>query len=343
MKHPEESLAKELYEGFSQRLGPGQASIAIDGLGVHWHCIVAQKDRACRINCFARPPDNTAQYYSTYKLGEERVATARIASLDDTIAAAVDWLDGRALLLLYEKHTFVDFEKRRLQAVQEEVFHAAPDLRRSLEVELSQRMADIYYLHFRARNRSSELSFYGEKAWPDARFYWDGCLLFEFEAQDCTSLAQVLQDWLYHCAPPSQMRNHFPWLMIGELADYYEAGNPVEGEFLRSWRQMERFYDDSRFPTLATNVKALLAAMRAKGYDKTFRAGQSMWTLILSRSRRHGLKREQSRIQFNFLKEGMDVYCLLESEDPQKITCPRVEYTPEIEGMLERLRKIPIR
>jgi hypothetical protein len=38
------------------------------------------------------------------------------------------------------------------------------------------------------------------------------------------------------------MRKDFPWLQIDELADYYEAGKPIEGEFIQSWNSIESFY-----------------------------------------------------------------------------------------------------
>ncbi len=137
---------------------------------------------------------------------------------------------------------------------------------------------------------------------------------------------------------PSEMRSRFPWLMIGDLADYYEAGMPIEGEFIKSWDRMEKFYDDIRCP-FADDIKVLMQAMRSRGYDKTLRAGQSLWSLILSRSRRHGMRREQPCIQFWFRNDGMDVINYIEDcRNSTKIPYTRIEFTPEIEGLLSQLQ-----
>jgi hypothetical protein len=141
---------------------------------------------------------------------------------------------------------------------------------------------------------------------------------------------------------PSDMRARFPWLTIGELADYYEAGNPVEGEFIKSWDGMEEFYDDARFP-FADDVKAFLRALRSKGYDKTLRAGQSLWSLILSRSRRHGMRGQQPCVQFRFHAGGMDVVnCLEDRRNGTRSAYAKIECTPEIEALLSQLEAGPI-
>jgi len=63
---------------------------------------------------------------------------------------------------------------------------------------------------------------------------------------------------------PSTMRTEFPWLSIGDLADYYEKGDPVEGEFIKSWDWMQQFYEDDSFP-MKTAVLTLIAQLRMRG------------------------------------------------------------------------------
>jgi len=77
----------------------------------------------------------------------------------------------------------------------------------------------------------------------------------------------VLKRWLCDVAMPSTMRTEFPWLSIGDIADYYEKGNPVEGEFIKSWDWMQQFYEDDRFPMKALVLK-FIAQLRNAGYDR---------------------------------------------------------------------------
>ena len=134
---------------------------------------------------------------------------------------------------------------------------------------------------------------------------------------------------------PSALRTEFPWVQIGELADYYERGKPIESEFLKSWDLIERFYDSLEFP-FVPKVRGLIAQMRGRGYDKSLRAGQSLWSLILSRSRRHGLRDDQPRIAFWFRNDGMDVYTRIDGE--KKVTYPEIAFTTDVDALLKQLQ-----
>jgi hypothetical protein len=112
-------------------------------------------------------------------------------------------------------------------------------------------------------------------------------------------MGNLLKRWICDNAMPSAMRREFPWLMIGELADYYERGAPIEGEFIHSWDRIEEFYNTDHF-SFRGRVLPLLRQLRDEGYARKLRAGQSMWTFILSRSRRNCLRATQSRIEFRF-------------------------------------------
>jgi hypothetical protein len=194
----------------------------------------------------------------------------------------------------------------------------------------------------RAGDRSCELAFYGKNELPDAKFSWDDCELFRFQPDDNSRLAAVLKRWICDRSPPSAMRNEFSWLQIGDLADYYEAGRPIEGEFIQSWDWMAKFYEDMDRP-FATQAMEFMGEMRAKGYNKTLRAGQSMWSLILSRSRRHGLREESPCIHFWFHENGMDVFhCFNDAKNQSKVVFNEIRLFPEIDGWLQQLQARPI-
>ncbi|MGR8935287.1 MAG: hypothetical protein ACU837_12980 [Gammaproteobacteria bacterium] len=293
MKYPEEDIARDLHRELVRRFSA--LSPTLDGVGVHWHCTIRRDDRECRIACFMLPQDR--EYYTSFQEDSQTIAYSRIPSRDDTLEAVTDWLNGTDLATLYDRYGFIDATKRRLVQIRDQAISAEPELQRSAESELAQQIGDIYYLVFRGSERSCEISFYGKNERPDAKYSWDECQLFECQPHDIAQFATALRGWLCDKLKPSEMRLKFPWLIIGELADYYEAGKPIEGEFIKSWDWMEEFYKDSRYP-FADEVKALMGAMRSRGYHKSLRAGQSLWSLILSRSRRHGMRKEQPCVQF---------------------------------------------
>ena len=81
---------------------------------------------------------------------------------------------------------------------------------------------------------------------------------------------------------------------------FYEQGRGIEGEFIGSWCSVERFYQSVQADPFALPVLNLISQLRAAGYERTLRAGTSLFSLVLSRSRRHGLRRGQAFIAFFF-------------------------------------------
>lgn len=75
----------------------------------------------------------------------------------------------------------------------------------------------------------------------------------------------------------------------------------IEQDFLTSWDYIEVFYQKSmRYgenEKFALPLLSLISKMRAKGYDKKLRAGHSMYTFIVSRSRYNGLRRGFSSLR----------------------------------------------
>jgi hypothetical protein len=135
---------------------------------------------------------------------------------------------------------------------------------------------------------------------------------------------------------PSAMGREFPWLHLSPVATYYEEGRPVEGEFIVSWEEVEQSYAGLDWPPRGP-VLALVAAIRRAGYDRTLRAGRSLWDLVVSRSRRHGLRRGQPCIAFCFRPDGggMEVHVNLGGRERHSF--PAIALTPQVEALLGRL------
>ena len=121
--------------------------------------------------------------------------------------------------------------------------------------------------------------------------------------------------------------------------------NPIEKEFAASWGGMEQFYRgfDSPYWEFLKPIFDLISTMRKQGYDRRFRAGQSLWIFILSRSRQHGLRPDQHCIRIILHSQGgMTVeYCDGLNRNTN-LDADHVELTQELEALLQRLLAQPI-
>lgn len=336
--YEEEDHAKNLYEALQQRFAGDTipTDVTIEGGGVQWRCTVKRGNLSTVTHCFATLGP---EYLTTFVRDSTTIAWGRASSMVDTLNAIHRWLQGRNLPQLYEEFSFVDSTKRALLRIRDEMTESFPQLGKSALAELQAQTSDIYYLWFRSTERTCKISFYGKNEHPDAVFSWDGCALFQFRADDIATLAAVAKRWLCEGAMPSLMRKEFEWLEIGPLADYYEQGNPIEGEFLKSWDDIESFYASLNNP-IVPQIQRMITQMRERGYDRTLRSGQSLWSFIVSRSRRHGLRQDQPMIQFDFRENGMDVTRRFGTEN--KAVFEGIAFNPAIEELFQELQTQPI-
>jgi hypothetical protein len=283
------------------------------------------------VACF---DDRGPEYLVAFQRNERSDATGRTVSRAEVVAAVADWLDGHGVEDLHQRFAFVDRRKRALATIEAETVTCCPELGRLASSEIRQVCGDLYDLWFKTQDRSCRISYYARNQFPDAEFHWDECELLRIQMGDTTRLAVMLKRWLCDQAMPSAMAAEFPEAESHPPARYYEEGRPAEGEFITSWDAIERFYEDALFPC-AGPVLGMIARIRQAGYDKTLRAGQSLWLLVVSRSRRHGLREGQPSITFAFTGNGMDVYNDVDGQE--RLSFPRIEFTPQVNDLLNRL------
>jgi hypothetical protein len=336
MKYVEERFARELHSELDRHfrsLGLG-VQLSLNGAGVHWGCTSTLGTRVCKVNCLdLRIGGRGAEYLSSFNEGNQTIVWGRTISKQDTVLAASSWLQGSSLDDLEAGFGFVDAQRRRLL----QIAHAVTDYEPAIQgatTQLKRQICDLCEFWFKYRERSCKLWYYGKNEFSNATFYWDNCELFRFQAENLEKLAAVLKRWLCDEAKPSEMRIDFPWIEIGELADYYEAGKPIEGEFVTSWNSIERFYSKVDFPPKKKILK-LITELREHGYDKSLRAGQSMFSFILSRSRRHGLQANQPCLIFSFKEASMEIKAHFENDET--FPFPQITFSPQLEVLLQRL------
>lgn len=105
-----------------------------------------------------------------------------------------------------------------------------------------------------------------------------------------------------------------------------------------SWNSIERFYSEVHSFNQRPEVLRLIAQMRKRGFDKTLRAGQSMYTFIVSRARHHGWLK--SYIAFDFFENKMDIQ--VKFTDERKFSLPKIEFSEQTNDLLKELEALSV-
>jgi hypothetical protein len=342
-KYPEEDYARALDAQLSQELAlrlPGTIAF-VSGAGVHWNCRAEREQRAFTVFCFNAPVEVAGpEFLVRFEEKQAIPLWGRSWEQTEIVAAACAWLEGRSVQALYAKFAFVEQQRRALEKIEQETIASQPQL-----AALPNRKmvpfagSDGCTLWFRTDDRSSEVS------GADANFYWDECLQFSVQTEDSILLARLLKRWLCDNAMPSALQQEFPSVAMSNVAHFYEQSRGIEGEFLNSWCHVEEFYQGIPRP-FALQVLNLIRQLRGAGYERTLRAGTSLFSLLVSRSRRHGLRPDQPCIVFSFgdapftggmIAAGeMEVATWLDDRE-RKIAFPSIEWSENLNTLLKQL------
>ncbi|XSG77194.1 hypothetical protein ACP8Y2_09305 [Herpetosiphon llansteffanensis] len=242
-------------------------------------------------------------YWIGFRNADTTVAEGWTAHASDLYRPIAVWLHGADRAELYAHGEFIDREIRALGVLEAKLIEHDQDLSALLKHDHGRFSKQRYDLVAQNPTRSCRIKFYGHNELPDAHFLWDDCQLFQFPVTQSADLAVMLRRWLIDSAAPSALEQEFPWLSVGKFARYYEVGQGIEGEFIVSWDRMAEFYTNFDWP-IAQIGHRFVEILRSAGYDRLFRAGQSLVTLVLSRSRRHNVRMEQARMSFLFYADA---------------------------------------
>jgi hypothetical protein len=338
MKFPEEDYAKHLHDVLDRQsmLREMPFRFTVSGAGVHWRCEASSDTRAIEIHCFN--VEQAPEYYAEFRADGQVSATARTPTQREVVAATFDWLEGKSVAELHAGYRIVDGHRRALEAVELSLLKSAPGLANASR-RMHPLMCDLHELWFEGGDRDVKVSFYGKSPIADFTFRWDQCVMSETRLDDLPMVALAIESWLVKRASPVEMRRRFPAIAMSKVADFYAEGRPIEGEFLQSWDKIEEFYKRDGWSG-QRNAASFVTAMRRTGYDHRLRAGQSMFSLMVSRSRRHGLRNNQPHIQFWFSDSWIKMASRLDEEQEHQF--PEPTLNPTIVGLLDRLAALPV-
>jgi hypothetical protein len=128
-----------------------------------------------------------------------------------------------------------------------------------------------------------------------------------------------------------------------------EDEKALEEEFLASWDQIEKCYEfirseaHPRYEAYGRAMLGLIGELRQQGYDRQLRAGQTLFMFIVSRSRKHGLRSDQSRIEIlEAVGGGMRLIYDERLNEKIELIAEKFALTAEFKELLQRLLTHPI-
>jgi hypothetical protein len=339
MKHKTEYIAEDLFKELNTNLKKNDSSIevVIEGIGVHWNCNLILDSRKCVIHCFdySYYKNFDAQYLISFMENEEDIAWGRTENRDDVIKSCSDWIFNKSLDQIYKSFKFVDELKRLIIDIEFELLKNQPKL--EVVKKISTYDNDLADYTMQHGDRSCDLCGYGINEPITFRFLWDDCELFEVRQDNLSRMALSIKKWLIDNVLPSELEQQMPEIIVGDVAKYYEIGEGIKGEFIESWNNIEKFYQRINEPFVPKVLK-LIEELRNKGFDKTLRVGQSLYYMMLSRSRRHGLTYEHKFLSFSFYEEKLRVTNELNME----FVFDSIRLNDELEQLIRELEKIEI-
>lgn len=313
-------------------------TITLKEAGTQSNCTIRKATRECSIHCFdidwMNLKHKSPEFYTTFIENGKSIANGRTFDKYKTMDAIKNWMQNKTLDELYSKFDFIDEKKRQLEKLRADINTSHAQLISISKNEVTEENFSSYSLWFKHDNRSCGIYYYGYEPNPRYVFHWDDAVIFETSSSDTKRLGELIKKWVFDKTMPSTLKMEFPEIEFGKLAEYYEKGNGIEGEFVLSWDTIEDFYSELELDK-KNEILKLIKQIRAKGFEKTLRAGQSLYTLVLSRSRRHGLRANQDNISFsfNFNESVMEV----RTRKGQKITFDKIEYNDTIENLLKTI------
>lgn len=335
----QEKIAKSLYSELSNYLSEKRLLIKseLEGAGVHWNCICESENArvsiySCDLSYLRDNKGNSEEFIVSYFLEDSEISCGRSYNRKKVIESVENWVLKKSKSELYTNFSFVDKGLRTIKKLEENWLIKYPNLGNSNRV-IDNHGSGIIRFEINNSNRACSFTTTGENKELSISFSIDECILFESAAKN-DEIAEVLNRFLIEKENLSSLSKEFNWIISNDLVKAYEKGNGIEGEFIDSWNSITRFYEEIDGDYI-NDVLSFISDLRSKGFDKTLRAGQSLYTFILSKSRRHGLIENQKYLAFSFQKNKM----IIRNNKNEEVSFDKIELNSEVESLLNTINQ----
>ena len=312
----------------------------LEGAGVHWNCICESGNAKVSIYSSDKSnikdnKGNSEEFIVSFFLGNSEISCGRSYNRKKVIESVENWVLNKSKFELHNNFPFVDKGLRMIKELEENWLIKHPNLENTNRV-IDNHGSGIIRFEINNDKRACWFTTTGENKELSIGFSIDKCMLFESQAEN-NEIAEVLNRFLIEKENLSSLSKEFNWIISNDLVKAYENGNGIEGEFIESWNSIVRFYKEINEDYI-NDVLTFISDLRSKGFEKTLRAGQSLYTFILSKSRRHGLTENQKYLAFSFQKDKM----IIRNNKNEEMNFNKIELNSEIENLLNKLNQQPI-
>lgn len=335
----QEKIAKSLYSDLTNYISDKELKIKseLEGAGVHWSCISESGNAkvsiySCDLSFMRDNKGNSEEFIVSFFLEDNEISCGRSYDRKKVIESVENWTLNKSKSELYANFPFVDKGIRAIKEFEQNWLTEYPNLKNTNRV-IDNHGSGIIRFEINNDDKACWFTTTGESKELLFGFSIDECLLFESVAEN-DEIAEVLNRFLIKKENLSSLSKEFSWIISNDLVIAYENGNGVEGEFIESWNSIIRFYKGIEGDYI-NDVLSFISNLRSKGFDKTLRAGQSLYTFILSKSRRHGLAENQKYLAFSFQKDKM----IIRNNKNEEMSFNKIELNSEIENLLNTLNQ----
>jgi len=236
---------------------------------------------------------------------------------------------------------------KELELLQLEILNNCDELRKidSNKINIISDFSFEDHIELKNKDRGCRIYPYHFSKIPKYEFEWDDCPLFKISSNDVKRQVEIIKSWVLNKTIPSKIQTQFPEIKLNKLAEYYEKGEGIKGEFIESWDIIE----NSRIQGLsieyyeeAKDELKLVKEMRNFNLDESLRIGSQLSVLILSRAKRQGIDEHKPQIRIVFLRDNKMEICSNLNHNSESIKC-EVKYKGYLEEMIKELLKEEIK
>ena len=309
--------------------------------GAFSSCEVKDSTRACHIYINRLETESQHQtsldFYTVLCERNKEIASSRTDSMEQTVDLIFHFMEGEKLVELYQRYDFVDRKKRKLALLQTVVNDVYPEMK---EIAVNRIVEDILSypeLEFEDGERLCRIHFHASKEYPRWIYFWNGTRIFEISNPYDAINAQIAMRWVLEKVRPSELNMDYPEIDTGKLAQFYEKGKGLEGEFTLSWEESIKNLKQGEHHE---KVLKLFEQFENAGYYQLFRTNFNLWTLVMTRSKKKLKLSDQPFISIRFYENKSEVS--VKDIHGTLHRFEEIELTSEMKRIIQELQDIPI-